>query len=96
MFETVQRTRKPRVRQLIEIAHKRQKLEAMDTPDLKSYVTTRIPSLPIQVIYNEWLKTIPQATSLDMLPLPTRPHRVPYHDELKAQETMHAREGSKI
>ncbi|KAE8139749.1 hypothetical protein BDV38DRAFT_241112 [Aspergillus pseudotamarii] len=96
MFETVERTRQPRVRQLIEIAHKRQKLEAMDTPELKSYVATRIPSLPVKVVYNEWLKTIPQAVSLDMLPLPTRPHRVPYHDELKAEETKHAREGSKL
>ncbi|OGM42624.1 putative monooxygenase [Aspergillus bombycis] len=96
MFETVQQTRRPRVSWLIEAAHRRQKLEAMDTPELKSYVATKIPSLPIKVIYNEWLKTFPPAVSLHMLPPSRRPHEVLYHDELGAQDPKESRDGSKL
>ncbi|KAB8261859.1 hypothetical protein BDV32DRAFT_121139 [Aspergillus pseudonomiae] len=96
MFETVQQTRRPRVSWLVEAAHRRQKLEAMDTPELKSYVATRIPSLPAKVIHKEWLRTFPPAVSLDMLPLPKRPHSIPYHDERGVQNSKETREGSKL
>ncbi|KAE8340690.1 hypothetical protein BDV24DRAFT_133634 [Aspergillus arachidicola] len=96
MFEAVQQTRQPRVRWLIEAAHKRQKLVAMDTPELKSYVAAKIPSLPIKVVHSEWLKIFPPAVSLDMVPLPARPHKIPYHDELGAHDTKHSRKGSKL
>lgn len=96
MFDTVQQTRQPRVRFLIEAAHKRQKLVAMDTPEHKSYVATKIPSLPIKVVHSEWLKIFPPAVSLDMVPLPARPHKIPYHDELGAQDNKRSRDESKL
>ncbi|KAE8375699.1 hypothetical protein BDV26DRAFT_9198 [Aspergillus bertholletiae] len=96
MFETVQQARLPRVRQLIQVAHSLQRLYSMDSPKLKSYVAKHIPSLPVETIYSGWLSLFPPAVSLDMLPLPRKPHKVPYHDELEAQDNKGVRQRSKL
>ncbi|PWY82319.1 monooxygenase [Aspergillus eucalypticola CBS 122712] len=45
MFERVQNIREPRTFSIIETTHKRQKLDTMDTPELKEFLLTRYAGL---------------------------------------------------
>lgn len=83
VLETVQRTRIPRVSKLMKDTHRQQKIEALDTPELKARTMEKMPSLDAQTVYNSWIRDYSPAVSLDMLPLPERSRLVPYQDELE-------------
>ncbi|RDH21414.1 monooxygenase [Aspergillus niger ATCC 13496] len=69
MFERVQDIREPRTFDIIKTTHQRQKLDSMDTPELKEFLLTK------------YADTFTPAVSLNMLDLPARPKSVPFDDE---------------
>ncbi|GAA83930.1 monoxygenase [Aspergillus luchuensis] len=81
MFERVQNIREPRTFSIIETTHKRQKLDTMDTPELKEFLLTRYAGLMPGELWKRWAHTFTPAVSLDMLDLPARPKSVPFDDE---------------
>jgi 2-polyprenyl-6-methoxyphenol hydroxylase-like FAD-dependent oxidoreductase len=82
VFETVQNLRVPRAWKLMKDAHRRQKFEGMDTPELKAIAEERVPRLKLESMYRQWAKFLTPAVSLHMLDMPARPRRVPFQDEL--------------
>jgi 2-polyprenyl-6-methoxyphenol hydroxylase-like FAD-dependent oxidoreductase len=87
VFETVQTLRVPRAWNLMKEAHRRQKLEAMDTPELKAIAEERVPQLKLESMYRQWVKLLTPAVSLHMLDISARPRRVPFQDELSCGQT---------
>lgn len=82
VFENVQKQRQDRVWDLIEAAHMRQRLECMETPTLKFIVRYVFPYMPKKMVMHRWIHTYCPAVSLNMLPQPNRPRKIPFHDEL--------------
>lgn len=54
----------------------------METPALKFVAKYVLPLIPKQALKDKWIKTYCPAISLSMLPQPSRPMQIPYHDEL--------------
>ncbi|GKZ28975.1 hypothetical protein AbraIFM66950_002222 [Aspergillus brasiliensis] len=81
MFERVQEIREPRTFDIIETTHKRQQLDAMETPELKKFMLTKYASLMPGALWKRWTETFIPAVSLNMLDLPARPKSIPFEDE---------------
>ncbi|GKZ73824.1 hypothetical protein AnigIFM60653_005476 [Aspergillus niger] len=81
MFERVQDIREPRTFDIIKTTHQRQKLDSMDTPELKEFLLTKYARLMPGALWKRWADTFTPAVSLNMLDLPARPKSVPFDDE---------------
>ncbi|RDK37768.1 FAD/NAD(P)-binding domain-containing protein [Aspergillus phoenicis ATCC 13157] len=81
MFERVQDIREPRTFDIIKTTHQRQKLDSMDTPELKEFLLTKYAGLMPGALWKRWADTFTPAVSLNMLDLPARPKSVPFDDE---------------
>ncbi|GKZ25541.1 hypothetical protein AbraCBS73388_001182 [Aspergillus brasiliensis] len=81
MFERVQEIREPRTFDIIKTTHKRQQLDAMETPELKQFMLTKYASLMPGALWKRWTETFIPAVSLNMLDLPARPKSIPFEDE---------------
>ncbi|KAF5657010.1 FAD NAD(P)-binding domain-containing protein [Fusarium heterosporum] len=82
VFESVQRIRRPRVSKLVAESHKRQQLEAMETPLLEAVATYLVPWIGKSAVFNRWIQSYCPAVSLEHLPIPERMHQIPYDDQL--------------
>lgn len=82
VFEKVQQQRHGRVWDLVKASHARQRLECMETPTLKFIAKYVLPYIPKHILKAQWIQTYCPAVSLNMLPQPDRPRKIPYHDEL--------------
>ena len=81
VFEKVQQQREGRVWGLVKASHARQRLECLETPTLRFIVRYVFPYIPKPAMMNRWIQTYCPAVSLRMLPMPSRPRKIPFHDE---------------
>lgn len=81
VFEKTQRQRYDRVTNLVESAHIAQRFGSLDTPVMKFAVRYFVPYMPTSLVANSWIDSYCPAVSLNMLPLPNLPRRVPFHDD---------------
>jgi hypothetical protein len=89
MFEEVQNRRVNRVSKVVAMGHQRQKMDAMETPELEQLMLHKFPlSLP-GVLIDRWDQTFAPAVSLKSPALPARPKQVLFQDEKQqSQETV--------
>lgn len=85
VFQQVQTLRQSRAEKLMRIAHMRQRLEAMETPYLKFTALHVLPRFGSEVVFQRFYDTVAPAGKLDNLPVPKRPRRAPFEDELPAR-----------
>lgn len=86
VFESVQRLRSPRVSRLVKESHRRQRLEAMETPLLRAVATYLVPWIGRSTVFNRWIQAYCSAVSLHTPPIPERPRQIPYDDELRSEQ----------
>lgn len=82
MFERFQTVRHPRVQAMMELSHKRQLMDAMETPEMEDLVLNKLPKMLPDMLVQRWDETFLPAASLRMLPIPKRPKISPFHDEI--------------
>ncbi|KAJ5233819.1 monooxygenase [Penicillium citrinum] len=82
MFERFQAVRHPRVQAMMELSHKRQLMDAMETPEMEDLVLNKLPKMLPDLLVQRWDETFLPAASLRMLPIPKRPKISPFHDEI--------------
>ncbi|KAJ6007764.1 hypothetical protein N7540_011740 [Penicillium herquei] len=82
ILEKTQSQREERMQSLLLGAHKRQRLECMESPLLKFIAKFVFPFIPEKTVLSAWVLTYAPATSLNMLPIPNKPRQIPYYDEL--------------
>lgn len=85
IFLNTQKQRSPRTWDLVEAANGQQRFEAMETPFLELFIKYVAKHLPVDSLVAGWTKNIEGGQRLDMLSVPTRPHYVPFPDELAAK-----------
>ncbi|KAA8649330.1 FAD-dependent oxidoreductase [Aspergillus tanneri] len=81
-FRKLQNIRIPRVTALAKLASGQQRLDAMITPEIKALVMERVPKLVPENFYEKWHGIYDSAVSLSMLPMPARPRKSLYYDEI--------------
>ncbi|KAE8381303.1 FAD/NAD(P)-binding domain-containing protein [Aspergillus bertholletiae] len=86
IFEQVQDIRIPRVTQIMEMAHARQRMDAMETTELRDVILHKFPKLLPGIVLQRWDTTFLPGISLRTLGLPIRPKAVLFHDEAQKQE----------
>ncbi|PYI11277.1 FAD/NAD(P)-binding domain-containing protein [Aspergillus sclerotiicarbonarius CBS 121057] len=82
MFDQVQDLRAPRTAKIVQGTHKRQQLEAMETPELKDFMLNKYAGLMPGALWSRWEGMFAGAVSLKTLAIPARPRTVPFLDEI--------------
>ncbi|KAJ5701737.1 hypothetical protein N7488_009285 [Penicillium malachiteum] len=82
LLENTQSQREERMQSLLKAAHKRQRLDCMESPLLKFIANFVFPFVPEKTITSAWIPTYAPGTSLNMIPIPNKPRTIPYYDEL--------------
>ncbi|KAE8153049.1 FAD/NAD(P)-binding domain-containing protein [Aspergillus avenaceus] len=82
VFEEVFAMRHARVTETLDVGHKRQLLDALETPELKDFALNKFPAVFGTMLLDRWEKAFVAAPSLKALPCPYRPRTVPFLDEL--------------
>lgn len=86
IFQKVQDLRAPRLSQMMEMAHLRQKMDAMETPELRDTILNKFPKALPGAVLQRWDATFLPAVSLRMLDVPARPRTLLFHDERRNDE----------
>ncbi|RAH87290.1 monooxygenase [Aspergillus japonicus CBS 114.51] len=83
MFEEVQVLRAPRARDMMEASGKKQRADAMETPELKHFSMHVFPKIIGPGTFRRWKEYLVGAVSLRGLPVPHRKRVVPFDDEVE-------------
>ncbi|PYH93622.1 DUF747-domain-containing protein [Aspergillus ellipticus CBS 707.79] len=82
MFEQAQETRSPRAARVVETTHHRQKMDMMETPELKHFALNEFAGKLPGAMFQRWTDTYTPGVSLTGLPIPVRPRSIPFDDEV--------------
>ena len=83
MFEEVQVGRAPRATEMMEASGKKQRADAMETPELKHFSMNVFPKIMAEGAFRRWKEYLVGAVSLRGLPTPCRKRAVPFDDEME-------------
>ncbi|PYH86338.1 FAD/NAD(P)-binding domain-containing protein [Aspergillus uvarum CBS 121591] len=83
MFEEMQVLRAPRARDMMEASGKKQRADAMETPELKHFSMHVFPKIIALGTFRRWKQYLAGAVSLRGLPIPYRKRVVPFDDEVE-------------
>lgn len=72
VFERTQTLRLPRVKGIVEEAHKRQMMDSLATPELEKFMLNKFPGLMLGVMFEKYDRLMAKAVLLNMLPVPYR------------------------
>ncbi|OGM51014.1 putative monooxygenase [Aspergillus bombycis] len=86
IFQQVQDIRAARLSQMMDMAHRRQQMDAMETPELRDTILNKFPKLLPGVAIQRWDATFLSGVSLRMLDIPARPRTAIFHDERRKDE----------
>ncbi|KAL4863041.1 hypothetical protein BDV12DRAFT_206836 [Aspergillus spectabilis] len=81
MFEEVQDRRANRVSKVVGMGHQRQKMNAMETPELEQLMMHKFPSMMPGVLIDRWDQTFAPAVSHISPAVPARPKQFMFEDE---------------
>lgn len=82
IFSKTQAARYARAKQIIEVAHKQQALNAFEKPLVSKLVYTAAPFAGDGYVLNLIGKVLIESTSIKKLAIPYRPRAIPFKDEL--------------
>jgi hypothetical protein len=82
LFREYKRTREPQTRELMQMSHLLQRMEALETPLLRLFELKYVCQMPIEALSGVLARTYTQAVSLNYLPPPPRHCLVPFNEEV--------------
>ena len=82
VFAKTQAQREDRAWTLVRDSHSRQRLECLETLIHRFIAKKVMPYIPQFLFLTRWISTYSPAVSLNMLPMPHKPHEILYYDEL--------------
>ncbi|WYZ44688.1 hypothetical protein EsH8_VIII_000004 [Colletotrichum jinshuiense] len=85
VFLQTQKTREPRVCNLVRASHNEQRYAAMESPLLEFLARYMIPKVSIDDKEAAWSTNIEGGHKLDLLDVPKRAHATPFFDELASR-----------
>lgn len=89
IFSKTQAARYDRAKQIVDVAHKQQALNAFEKPLVSKLVYTASPYAGDEYALNLIGKVLIKSTSIKKLPIPYRPRAIPFKDELPEKPISH-------
>ncbi|KAK6224096.1 hypothetical protein LQW54_000243 [Pestalotiopsis sp. IQ-011] len=89
IFSKTQAARYARAKQIVDVAHKQQSLNAFEKPLVSKLVYTAVPFAGDEYALNLFGKVLIKSTSIKKLAIPYRPRAIPFMDELPEKPINH-------